>query len=101
MFGREEGQCVAPSSGCPIIDKAVTFTDALHKQAETAQRILDPGGDSLPVVKENPPTLRHEIALVFESSLLARTVAQSSSTTTTHGSRIETRVISVSDVLHD
>lgn len=76
----------------------VVTADAMHTQAETAQTILDKGGDYLLVVKENQPTLRREIALVFETSLLAETVAQSSSTTT-HGSRIETRAISVSTAM--
>lgn len=51
------------------------------------------------VVKENQPMLRREIELVFETTTLAETVARSSSTTT-HGSRIETRAIAVSAAMH-
>lgn len=76
----------------------VVTADAMHTQAATAQTILDHGGDYLLVVKENQPTLRREIELVFETSTLAETVSRASSTTT-HGSRIETRAISVSDAM--
>lgn len=77
----------------------VVTADALHTQEATAQAILDAGGDYLMVVKENQPTLLREIALVFETSTLAQTVSRSSSTTT-HGNRIETRSIAASSALH-
>lgn len=76
----------------------VVTADAMHTQVATAETILDAGGDYLMVVKENQPTLKREIELVFETTTLASTVVQASSTTT-HGSRIETRAIAVSDAM--
>lgn len=76
----------------------VVTTDAMHTQVTTAQKILDQGGDYLLVVKENQPTLEREIELVFETSTLAATIKQSRSTTT-HGSRIETRQLAVSGAM--
>lgn len=77
----------------------VVTADALHTQETTAQAILDAGGDYVMVVKENQPTLLREVELVFETSTLAQTVSRSSSTTT-HGNRIETRSIAASNALH-
>ena len=62
----------------------------MHTQMVTAETILDAGGDYL--------TIKREIELVFETTTLACTVAQANSTTT-HGLRIETRAIAVSDVM--
>lgn len=76
----------------------VVTTDAMHTQVTTAQRILDRGGDYLLVVKENQPTLKREIELVFETTTLAGTIEQSSSTTI-HGSRIETRELAASSAM--
>lgn len=76
----------------------VVTADAMHTQVATAETILDAGGDYLMVVKENQPTLKREIARVFETTTLADTVVRASSTTT-HGSRIETRSIAVSDAM--
>jgi predicted transposase YbfD/YdcC len=76
----------------------VITADALHTQVETAQRILEGGGDYLMVVKENQPTLRQEIELVFETAPLRESIA-TASTTTTHGGRIETRSIAVSSAM--
>jgi predicted transposase YbfD/YdcC len=76
----------------------VVTADAMHTQVETAETILDGGGDYLMVVKENQPTLKREIELVFETSTLAQSITTASSTTT-HGSRIETRAIAVSDAM--
>ena len=59
----------------------VVTTDAMHTQIATAGKIIAAGGDDLMVVKENQPTLKREIELVFETTTLARTVAQASSTT--------------------
>lgn len=77
----------------------VVTVDAMHTQVATAEAIIKAGGDYLMVVKENQPTLKREIELVFETTTLADTVTLASSTTT-HGSRIETRSIAVSDVMH-
>ena len=76
----------------------VLTADAMHTQVATAEAILEAGGDYLMVVKENQPTLKQEIELVFETTTLADTVRRASSTTT-HGSRIETRSISVSGAM--
>jgi predicted transposase YbfD/YdcC len=76
----------------------VVTADAMHTQVATAETIIEAGGDYLMVVKENQPTLKREIELVFNTTPLASTIVQASSTTT-HGSRIETRTIAVSDVM--
>ena len=81
-----------------VLTGLVVTADALHTQTEIAQQILDAGGDYLLVVKENQPTLRHEIELVFETSTLADTVSQASQTKT-HGSRIETRTLAASSAM--
>jgi predicted transposase YbfD/YdcC len=81
-----------------VLNGLVVTADALHTQVATAQTILDGGGDYLLMVKENQPTLKQEIELVFNTSTLAPSV-QRASTTTTHGARIETRTIAVSDAL--
>lgn len=76
----------------------VITTDALHTQVETAQKILDGGGDYLMVVKENQPTLRQEVELVFETTTLRQSLT-TASTTTTHGGRIETRSLAASSAM--
>jgi predicted transposase YbfD/YdcC len=81
-----------------VLTGLVVTADAMHTQTETAQQILDAGGDYLLVVKENQPTLRREIELVFETSTLADTVSRASQTST-HGSRIETRTIAASSAM--
>jgi predicted transposase YbfD/YdcC len=77
----------------------VVTVDAMHTQVATAETIIEAGGDYLMVVKENQPTLKQEIELVFETTTLAGSITQASETTT-HGARIETRAIAVSDAMH-
>ena len=77
----------------------VVTADAMHTQVATAEAIIEASGDYLMIVKENQPTLKREIELVFETTTLADTIRLASSTTT-HGSRIETRAIAVSDAMH-
>ena len=76
----------------------VVTADALHTQVATAKTILAAGGDYLFTVKDNQPTLKSEIALVFATTTLADTITQAR-TTDTHGGRIETRHIAVSSAL--
>lgn len=81
-----------------VLTGLVVTADAMHTQVATAQTILDGGGDYLLVVKDNQPTLKQEIELVFATSTLADTITRASATTT-HGARIETRAIAVSAAL--
>lgn len=77
----------------------VITADALHTQVTTAETILAAGGDYLFVVKDNQPTLKQDIELVFATTKLAATVTRVSETST-HGARIETRTLAVSPALH-
>lgn len=82
-----------------VLSGWVVTADAMHTQVATAETILDAGGDYLMAVKDNQPTLKAEIALVFETTTLQHTIAHASETTA-HGSRVETRSIAVSSAMH-
>jgi predicted transposase YbfD/YdcC len=58
--------------GLDLRDRVVT-ADALHTQRALSRQIVAAGGDYLWIAKENQPTLRRDIAVVFESD--DRTVA--------------------------
>ena len=77
----------------------VVTVDAMHTQVDTAQTILAAGGDYLMAVKDNQPTLKQEIALVFETTTLRDTMQQASETSV-HGARVETRSITTSTAMH-
>ncbi len=76
----------------------VVTVDAMHTQVATADTIVAAGGDYIMTVKGNQPTLKAEIALVFETTTLAHTVT-SASETTVHGARVETRTIAASTAM--
>ena len=83
-----------------VVDGRVVTCDALHTHADVAQKILDEGGDYLLPVKDNQPTLREDIELVFaDAEKLADTITVTQ-ITDQHGDRIETRRLQASTALH-
>jgi predicted transposase YbfD/YdcC len=85
----------------------VVTGDAMHTQRDLSIQIVEQGGDYLWTVKENQPTLRDDLELLFDRELVAfaggpealdfrtaRTVEKA------HG-RLEERMITVSSLLHD
>jgi predicted transposase YbfD/YdcC len=82
-----------------VLDGRVVTCDALHTHADVARKILDGGGDYLLPVKDNQPTLREDIDLVFaHADKLADTIT-TAQTTDQHGGRIETRRLQASTAL--
>ena len=81
-----------------VLKGRVDTADAMHAQVDTAETLVAAGGDYLIAVKDNQPTLKAEIALVFETTTLENTIRRASETTQ-HGSRIETRSIAVSTAM--
>ena len=49
-----------------VIAGRIFTMDALLTQREVAQTIVDDGGDYVMIVKDNQPTLRQDIAILFE-----------------------------------
>ncbi|HYE72785.1 MAG TPA: ISAs1 family transposase [Blastocatellia bacterium] len=76
----------------------VVTGDALVTHKEAAAQITAQGGDYLLVVKDNQPTLRAEIELVFHTTTLQENI-ETATTTSTHGGRIERRTLQTSDAL--
>jgi len=70
------------------LDGALVTGDAVHAQAETAQLVLDRGGDYLFALKANRPAMLREVAAVFADP--PETLAVYTTTDADHG-RIETR----------
>lgn len=84
-----------------VLEGRVITADALLTQREMAQTIIDRGGDYLLAVKDNQPTLREDIALVFEHArTLADTICEARSIDQ-HGGRITERVLRASTALCD
>jgi predicted transposase YbfD/YdcC len=82
-----------------ILPGKVVTTDALHTQRQTAQAIVDHGGDYLMIVKENQPQLRADIETLFqEPQVVAETLTQACTIESGHG-RIETRCLTASTAL--
>jgi predicted transposase YbfD/YdcC len=81
-----------------VLTGCVVTTDALHTTAENAAQVLRQGGDYLFVVKDNQPTLRAEIELVFQTTTLADTIAEVRQTDQ-HGTRIEERHLQATPVM--
>ncbi len=83
-----------------VLTGCVVTTDALHTTAENAAQVLvlAQGGDYLFVVKDNPPTLRAEIELVFQTTTLADTIEEVVHTDQ-HGTRIEERHLQATPVM--
>jgi predicted transposase YbfD/YdcC len=85
----------------------VVTGDAMHTQRDLSIQIVEQGGDYLWTVKENQPTLRDDLELLFDPDMVAfaggaaaldfrtaRTIEKA------HG-RLEERMITVSSLLHD
>lgn len=70
------------------LDGALVTGDAIHAQAETAQTVLDRGGDYLFALKANRPAMLREVAAVFADPPEALEVFET--TDASHG-RVETR----------
>jgi predicted transposase YbfD/YdcC len=82
-----------------VLDGRVVTCDALHTHRDVARKILSGGGDYLLPVKDNQPTLREDIELVFaHAETLADTITVAQ-TTDQHGDRIETRRLQTSTAL--
>lgn len=81
-----------------VLTGCVVTTDALHTTAENAAQILEQDGDYLFVVKDNQPTLRAEIELVFQTTTLADTIKEVRQTDQ-HGTRIEERYLQATPVM--
>lgn len=81
-----------------VLTGCVVTTDALHTRAENAAQVLAQGGDYLFVVKDNQPTLRAEIELVFHTTRLAETI-HTVVETHQHGTRIEERCLQATAVM--
>ncbi|CAM5379968.1 ISAs1 family transposase ISAzs11 [Frigidibacter albus] len=70
------------------LDGALVTADAIHAQADTAQLVLDQGGDYLFALKANRPAMLAEVAAFFADPPEA--LAAHTTTEADHG-RIETR----------
>ncbi|MBA3713500.1 MAG: ISAs1 family transposase [Pyrinomonadaceae bacterium] len=82
-----------------ILDGRVVTCDALHTHADVAQMIVEGGGDYLLPVKDNQPTLRSDIALVFAHATTLADTITSAQSVDAHGDRIETRRLRASTAL--
>jgi len=81
-----------------VLKGCVVTADALHTRAENAAQVLAQGGDYLFVVKDNQPTLRAGIELVFQTTTLAETI-QEVRHSDQHGRRIEERHLQATPVM--
>lgn len=75
---------------CLDLEGRLVTADALHCQTETAQLILDRGGDYLLRLKTNHPALHEMVAGYFDSPDIRAGLATAATTDGDHG-RIETR----------
>ena len=82
-----------------VLEGRVITADSLLTQREIAHTIIARGGDYLWPVKENQPTLREEIALVFAESKLLQDTITEARTIDQHGDRIEERRLRASTAL--
>lgn len=80
-----------------ILEGRVVTMDALNTQRETAETILDKGGDYLMIVKENQPKLLAKIEAVFEQSQ-TETINLAQQRDLGHG-RSELRCLTASPIL--
>jgi predicted transposase YbfD/YdcC len=82
-----------------LLEGRVLTMDALLTQRAIAQAIVDQGGDYVMVVKDNQPTLRADIALLFAApGAAALTMTQTCSTDRAHD-RLERRTLQASTAL--
>jgi predicted transposase YbfD/YdcC len=82
-----------------VLEGRIITADSLLTQREIAQAIIDRGGDYLLPVKENQPSLREDIALVFAQSKLLEDTITEARTVDQHGGRIEERRLRASTAL--
>jgi predicted transposase YbfD/YdcC len=82
-----------------ILQGRVITADALLTQREVVRSILDRGGDYLLAVKDNQPTLREDIALVFEHARSLSDTIREARSTDQHGGRITERRLRASTAL--
>jgi predicted transposase YbfD/YdcC len=75
---------------CLDLEGRLVTADALHCQTETAQLILDRGGDYLLRLKANHPALHEMVASYFDIPDIRASLATAATTDGDHG-RIETR----------
>jgi hypothetical protein len=81
-----------------VLDGRIVTMDALLTQRHVAQTIVDKGGDSVMIVKENQPQLRADIVLVFTLPPVGDRQATARTVDLGHG-RIEQRHITTSEAL--
>ena len=84
-----------------LIEGRVFTMDALHTQRETAQTIIDGGGDYVMQVKGNQPTLEANIVALFTRPDVAAWVDDCNVTMSRGHGRIETRTLRASSALRD
>lgn len=84
-----------------IIEGRVFTMDALLTQREVAQTIVQGRGDYVMIVKDNQPTLRADIALVFADSAASDFIEDRSITTDKGHGRLEVRTLETSTALND
>ena len=81
-----------------VLEGRIVTMDALLTQRHVAQTIVDKGGDSVMIVKENQPRLRADIALVFTLPPVGDRQETARTIDIGHG-RIEQRNITTSEAL--
>jgi predicted transposase YbfD/YdcC len=92
---------VAPDLLADLVIEGRVFTmDALLTQREIAQTIVEGNGDYVMIAKDNQPTLRSDIALLFTDPNAAEFVEDQASTSKGHG-RLEVRTLQTSSALND
>lgn len=94
--GSNEIEAVPALLALLSLDGTTVTLDAMHCQRETAQQIIDKGGDYLMVVKSNQPALHDEVRLFFADP--EAPPDQTHETVDGDHGRIETRR---AEVLHD
>jgi predicted transposase YbfD/YdcC len=81
-----------------VLEGRMVTMDALLTQRHVAQTIVEKGGDSVMIVKETPPRLRADIALVFTLPPLGDRQDTARTVDIGHG-RIEQRNLTTSEAL--
>jgi len=85
-----------------IIEGRIFTMDALLTRREIAQTIVDHKGDYVMIVKDNQPTLRADIELLFADPEAAPSFVEDCSVTTDKGhGRLEVRTLQTSSALND
>jgi predicted transposase YbfD/YdcC len=84
-----------------VVEGRIFTMDALHTQRETAQTIVDGGGDYVMIAKGNQPTLQNEIEALFARPDAESLIDDCDTTVDRGHGRIEVRVLYTSSALHD